>query len=102
MSRKRDSNVSANSSAATGNVHQPTRKDRFRPVELLVGSAILALFVGLIVLMSTRELLLAAVAFGIAFIVALVGLAMFSLAFKPNAEEVSDLEEQNRGDDSTH
>ncbi|WP_345762668.1 hypothetical protein [Diaminobutyricibacter sp. McL0608] len=89
-------------SSATGAVHQPTRKDRFRPVELLVISAILAVFVGLIVLMSTRELLLASIALGIAFIVSLVGLAMFSLAFKPNAEEVSDLEEQNRGDDSTH
>lgn len=85
-----------------GAVHQPSRKDRFRPVELLVISAILGIFVGLIVLMSTRELILAAVALGIAFIVALVGLAMFSLAFKPNAEEVSDLEEQNRGDESTH
>lgn len=102
MSRKKDSNVPANSPAAAGKAHQPTRKDRFRPVELLVISAILAIFVGLIVLMSTREPLLAAVSFGIAFIVALVGLAMFSLAFKPNAEEVSDLEEQNRGDDSKH
>ena len=101
MSRKKDSNV-PNSPATTGAVHQPTRKDRFRPVELLVISAILAIFVGLIVLMSTRQWLLASVSLGIAFIVALVGLAMFSLAFKPNAEEVSDLEEQNRGDDSTH
>ncbi|WP_240148251.1 hypothetical protein [Leifsonia tongyongensis] len=102
MSRKKDSNVPANAPAAPGNVHQPTRKDRFRPVELLVISAILAVFVGLVVLMSTRQLLLASIFLGIAFIVALVGLAMFSLAFKPNAEEVSDLEEQNRGDDSTH
>lgn len=102
MSRKKDSNVPVNSPAAAGSVHQPTRKDRFRPVELLVISAILAIFVGLIVLMSTRQLLLASVSLGIAFIVALVGLAMFSLAFKPNADEVSDLEEQNRGDDTTH
>ncbi len=102
MSRKKDSNVPANSAPAVGSVHQPTRKDRFRPLELLAISAILAIFVGLVVLMSTREFVLAAVAFGIAFIVALVGLAMFSLAFKPNAEEVTDLEEQNRGDDPTH
>lgn len=102
MSRKKESNVPAQTAAATGKAHQPTRKDRFRPLELLVISAILAIFVGLVVLMATREPLLAAVSFGIAFIAALVGLAMFSLAFKPNAEEVSDLEEQNRGDDSTH
>ncbi len=101
MSRKKGDNV-PNQATASGAVHQPSRKDRFRPVELIVISVILALFVGLIVLMSTREFLLSGVAFGIAFIVGLVGLAMFSLAFKPNAEEVQDLEEQNRGDDSTH
>lgn len=74
---------------------QPSRKDRFLPTELLGISAALAVFVGLIVLIATRELLLAGVSFGIAFIVALVLMALFALAFKPNAAEVHDLEEQN-------
>ena len=81
-----------------GAVHQPTRQERLRPTELLVLSAIMAIFTGVIVLMATREFVLAGVAFGVAFIVALVGLAMFSLTFKPNPEEISDIEEQNRGD----
>ncbi|WP_223693013.1 hypothetical protein [Leifsonia poae] len=74
---------------------QPSRKDRFLPTELLGISAALGVFVGLIVLIATRELLLAGVSFGIAFIVALVLMALFALAFKPNAAEVHDLEEQN-------
>ncbi|MFJ8895174.1 hypothetical protein ACIRCZ_11340 [Leifsonia sp. NPDC102414] len=74
---------------------QPSRKDRFLPTELLGISAALAVFVGLIVLIATGEFLLAGVSFGIAFIVALVLMALFALAFKPNAAEVHDLEEQN-------
>ena len=73
----------------------PSRQDRFLPTELLGISAALGVFVGLIVLIATRELLLAAVTFGIAFIVSLVLMALFALAFKPNAAEVHDIEEQN-------
>ncbi|HEV7566244.1 MAG: hypothetical protein QOD05_2133 [Microbacteriaceae bacterium] len=80
-----------------GAAYHPSRKDRLRPAELLVLSGVMALFTGLIVLMATREFILAGIALGVAFIVALVVLAMFSLSFKPNADEVSDLEEQNRG-----
>lgn len=74
---------------------QPSRKDRFLPTELLGISAALGVFVGLIVLIATREFLLAGISFGVAFIVALVLMALFALAFKPNAAEVHDLEEQN-------
>jgi archaellum biogenesis protein FlaJ (TadC family) len=74
---------------------QPSRRDRFLPTELLGISAALGVFVGLIVLIATREFVLAGVAFGIAFIIALVLMALFALAFKPNAAEVHDLEEQN-------
>jgi len=74
---------------------QPTRRDRFLPVELLLISGGLGFFTGLIVLMSTRDLLLSAVFFGVAFIVALVLVALFALAFKPNAAEVEDMLEQD-------
>jgi hypothetical protein len=79
-----------------GAAYHPSRKDRLRPAELLILSGVMGIFTGLIVLMATRELYLAAIGLGVAFIVALVVLAMFSLSFKPNADEVSDLEEQNR------
>ena len=74
---------------------QPTRRDRFLPVELLAISAGLAVFVGLIVLIATREFVLAGVAFGVTFIVALVLLALFALAFKPTEAEVEDIHEQD-------
>lgn len=74
---------------------QPTRRDRFLPAELLGISAGLGVFVGLIVLIATREFILAGVAFGIAFILSLVLMALFALAFKPTAAEVEDIHEQD-------
>jgi len=74
----------------------PDKKDRKRPVELLVLSAIFAVFAGLIVLMASRSPILALVFFGIAFIVSLVVLAMLALAIKPTGEERADLAEQDR------
>ncbi|MFZ7086497.1 hypothetical protein [Curtobacterium sp. RRHDQ10] len=58
----------------------PSRRDRLRPVELLAISAIVAVFVGLVVLMSTREVALAGIFLCIAFIVVVVVLAMLQLA----------------------
>lgn len=75
---------------------QPSRKDRTRPLELIGLSAILAIFTGLVVLMSTRELILAVIFLGIAFIVSLVVLAMLALAVRPTGEEQIDLDEQDR------
>jgi uncharacterized membrane protein HdeD (DUF308 family) len=83
-------------------VAAPSRRDRTRPVELLGLSGIFAVFVGLVVLMSTREAVLALIFAGIAFIVSLVGLAMLSLAVRPDKDEELDLlaqdaDEQDRG-----
>ena len=82
----------------------PSRRDRTRPVELLGLSGIFAVFVGLVVLMSTREPVLALIFAGIAFIASLVGLAMLSLAVRPDKDEQLDLlaqdaDEQDRGQD---
>lgn len=77
---------------------QPTRKDRLRPLELIGFSAVMAAFVGLVVLLSTREPVVALISFGITFIVVLVAIAMFSLTFKPDNAEIADLDEQ----DSAH
>lgn len=86
---------------------QPSWRERLRPIELLAISAGLALFTGLAVLMATRQIVLALVFTGIAFIVSLVGLAMLALAATPTGEERIDLAEQDaagrsildRGDD---
>ena len=75
---------------------QPSRRDRTRPLELVGLSGILAVFTGLVVLMSTREIILSLVFLGIAFIVSLVVLAMLALAVRPTGDEKIDLDEQDR------
>lgn len=75
----------------------PSFRDRTKPLELLVLSAVFGLFAGLVVLMSTRDVVLALIFFGLAFIVSLVVLAMLALAVTPSGEEKLDLDEQDRG-----
>lgn len=74
---------------------KPSLRDRMKPVEFIGLAAVLALFVGIIVLFSTREPVLSIIFFGIAFIVTLVALALFALGVKPNEDERQDLAEQN-------
>ena len=84
---------------------KPPLRDRLRPLELLGISAVLGVFAGLVVLMATREIVLALIFLGVAFIVSLVVLAMLALAVAPDLEEQNDLAEQDqrsvldRGDD---
>ncbi len=80
----------------------PSRRDRLRPLELVGLSFVLALFAGVIVLLSTRNLEYGGIALGIAFIGSLVGLAMLTLATKPNRTELGDIEEQNRHEGPGH
>jgi protein-S-isoprenylcysteine O-methyltransferase Ste14 len=79
-------------------VSQPSRRDRTKPAEILVLSGVMAVFAGLIVLMSTRDIVLSLIFTGLAFIVALVIMAMLVLAVRPDGEEQIDLDEQNRPD----
>nr|WP_286132230.1 hypothetical protein [Clavibacter michiganensis] len=72
---------------------QPSKRDVFKPVELIVLSAVMALFVGLAVLLSTRNPLLAVIFFGVAFIVVLVVIAMMVLTFKPNKSEQTEFDD---------
>ena len=75
--------------------HQPSRSDRLKPAELVGISAVMGLFVGLTILLTTREVVLSLIALGITFIIALVVIAMLVLGMKPNAAEIDDLDEQN-------
>jgi hypothetical protein len=74
---------------------KPSLRDRMRPVEFLGIAGVLSIFVFLIVLMATREPILALIFFGIAFIVTLVVIALFVLGLKPDDDERRDLAEQN-------
>lgn len=66
----------------------PSRKDRLRPLELIGFSGVLAVFTFLIVLMSTRDIQLALIFAGVAFIAALVMVALAGLGMKPNPEDL--------------
>lgn len=59
---------------------RPSMRERARPAEVLGLAAVLAVFVGVGVLMSTRDWLLAVEFFGVAFIVAVVVFATLLLA----------------------
>lgn len=74
---------------------QPTKRERLKPFELIGIAALLGLFTGIVVLMSSRDFTLSATWFGLTFIIAVVVLAMFVLAAKPNKNELLDIEEQN-------
>lgn len=76
----------------------PSRRDRLRPFEYLLIALLISVFVGLVVLGSTRQPLLAIIFFGVAFIVSLVGIAMLALAVKPDDAEKLDLQRQDDED----
>ena len=74
----------------------PSLKDRLRPLELLTISAIIGVFTGLVILLTSREFWLAGIGFGVAFILAVMVIALLALSAKPNDDERNDLEEQDR------
>ena len=77
--------------------HTPSKRDRTRPAELLGLSAAFAVFVALVTLMGTRDLVLAVIALGITFIVSIVTLATIALTAAASPEERLDLDDQDRG-----
>jgi hypothetical protein len=90
-----DGTNAATNQPPLGTPAKPTRSELLKPVELVSISAIMALFVGLTIVLTTRNWALTGIAFGITFIVALVTIAMLALGDKPNAAEKRDLDEQN-------
>jgi hypothetical protein len=65
-------------------MNKPSRRDRLRPAEYVMLSGLMALFSGLIVLMVTRDALLALVIAGLIFVIVIIGIAMLVLAASPN------------------
>jgi hypothetical protein len=74
----------------------PSLRDRLRPLELLGLSAIIGVFTGLVLLLTTREWWLVGVGFGVTFILSVMTIALLALSARPNAAERSDLDEQDR------
>lgn len=74
---------------------EPSRRDRFRPAELIGLSLVIATFGGLVTLLTTRDLALSLIVFGIIFILTLLTIALLVMAVKPDEEEKQDLAQQN-------
>ena len=59
---------------------RPSLRDRLKPLELVGLAAVLGVFAGVVALVGSRSIEVAAILAGIAFIVALLVLAMLALA----------------------
>jgi hypothetical protein len=62
-------------------------------------SGVMALFGGLIVLLVTRDPLVAIVLAGLVFVVVIIGIAMLVLAVSPNATPEGQLDSPGTGND---
>ncbi len=70
-----------------------SRRDRMRPFEVIGLAVIVAVFTGIVVISTTRNLTLAAIWLGVAFIAMLVVSATVVLMIQPRKEELADIEE---------
>ena len=70
-----------------------SRRDRMRPFEVIGLAVIVAVFTGIVVISTTRNLTLAAIWLGVAFIAMLVSSATVVLMIRPRKEELADIEE---------
>lgn len=77
----------------------PSRRDRFRPLELILIAAGLAIVAALVVVMVSRDLKFMFITLGISFVVVLVFMATFVLLAKPNKQELEDIEELSHEDE---
>lgn len=80
-------------------MNKPSRRDRLRPAEYVMLSGLMALFSGLIVLMVTRDALLAFVIAGLIFVIVIIGIAMLVLAASPNRVPEGQQETPGTGND---
>jgi len=67
--------------------HTPTRREKMKPVELLVMAGVFGLFVGAFVFMGTREWGLSLIMAAVAFIASLVVLATLLIAVGPKVDD---------------
>ncbi|MBP1326538.1 hypothetical protein JOF28_001770 [Leucobacter exalbidus] len=88
--------------AATPEPVTPSRKDRLRPLELVGFSTVLAVFAGVVVLLTTRDIVLGGIFAAVAFIVTVMMVALIGLGGKPSAEDEAARKDLQRPDDVWH
>ena len=80
----------------------PSRRDRLKPLELIGFAVVLSVFAGLVILMATREIALAGIFAGSAFIVTVMVVALVGLGGKPSAEDEEARKDLQHPDDVWH
>ncbi|MGM1029233.1 MAG: ABC transporter ATP-binding protein [Actinomycetota bacterium] len=73
---------------------QPTRRQQLKPFEYLSFAAVAGIFTALVVLLSVRDVVLALIFFGVAFIGTLLITATLMLAIKPKGRAAADLDKR--------
>ncbi len=80
---------------------KPSLQEKIRPLEMIGIAAVVAVFTGLIVLLSTRELPLAGIFAGIGFVIVVVVIAMLGLALGFGEGTVKGKDLPNPGEDTS-
>ena len=70
----------------------PSRRDRFKPLELIGLAGALAVVAALVVLMVSRDIQFTLITLGVVFVICIVFMATFVLLAKPNKAELADIE----------
>ncbi|MFA4840683.1 MAG: ABC transporter ATP-binding protein [Agrococcus sp.] len=73
---------------------QPTRRQQLKPFEYLAFAGVAGVFAGIVVLLSLRDIVLALIFFGVAFIGTLLITATLMLAIKPKGRSAADLDDR--------
>lgn len=71
---------------------QPTRRQQLKPFEYLSFAGVAGIFVGLVVMLTVRDVVLALIFFGVAFIGTLLITATLMLAIKPKGRNAANLD----------
>lgn len=77
---------------------EPSARITLRPAELVGLAALVAVGIGLVTLMVTRDLMVSLIAFGAAFVLDLVVLAMLMLVVTPNRPADGERQPDTRND----
>ncbi|SDS10551.1 hypothetical protein [Agrococcus carbonis] len=73
---------------------QPSRRQRLKPFEYLAFAGGVGVFIGLVILLAVRDVVLALVFGGIGFIATLLLTATMMLAIKPKGRSSADLDKR--------
>ncbi|WP_072314769.1 hypothetical protein [Agrococcus sp. Marseille-P2731] len=74
---------------------QPSRRQKLKPFEYLVFAAVAGGFIGLVVMLSVRDVTLALIFGGVGFIATLLLTATMMLAIKPKGRSSADLDKRD-------